>query len=243
MTDPNKLLPSPYHEMLEALASTKGYADFKNFVHSRFTARPDDIKAEIKAIFELHCSGFLTRICSNEESAPEAEISIHANGHDYQGIVEVAFVNYRFDTIDDTKALINRTLNVKKGTNLNKSFPDEKIWIRKTENGTLIVGENANLSVKIPKLYETKRKQHSKRYQDYNTNDKSGYIKVYYFVVDAPPTQIAQFYASYRIMNKLKPGEILVLTSIHGADKHSRITIVRGMELEFELDNPYFSTQ
>ncbi len=240
MTNPNKLLPSPYCEMLEALAATKGYVDFKHFVHSRFTACPDDIKAEIKAIFELHRSGFLTRICSNEESSPEAEISIRANGHDYQGIAEVAFVNYRFDTINDTKALINRTLNVKKGTNLNKSFPDEKVWIRKTENGTLIVSENTNLSVKISKLYETKREQHSK-YQDYNTNDKSGYIKVYYFVVDAPPTQIAQFYASHRIMNKLKPGEILVLVSIHGTNKHSRVMIIRGVELEFELDNPYFS--
>jgi hypothetical protein len=232
-------LDSPYIEMLDSLKEVEGFADFKIFVGKRLKNHLHDIKAEIKALFEMHHSGYLKQICSQEDREPEAILKIIQGEYTYQGILEVAFVNYRFDTSYDTNKLINKeSTKLKAGD----EFHDEKhnIHIYKQDNGTLIFGKNVDLQRKTLRIYKNKRKQHKVKYPD-----SPSLLKVYYFVIDCPPNKLYNVGIRDYLDRYLKPGEIFFNCGIAinntGEFMQSTQLVVRGLELDFEIQNPYFA--
>lgn len=229
-------LEYPYTEMLDALKYVEGFADFEVFIAQRLDSDQSAVKAEIKALFELHNNRYLKSICSQGVSEPEAIIEVVQGVNTYQGIVEVAFLNYLFDTPHDTKKLINTaTGGMKKGEEFHNQ--EKQIHIYKQEYGTLIFGKNVDLRAKALRIYKAKRKQHKERYPD-----KPSFLKVYYFVIDCPPTRLHEVGIREYLDRHLSPGEVLFICGIAVGENQKFMQSIelaaKGVEIKF--DNPYF---
>lgn len=75
--DNAKMIPNPYHLMLNLLKDITGYKEFCNFIDSGSSSN-EDWKAEIKALFEINKGMHpLISICSQNESEPEGIFEIN----------------------------------------------------------------------------------------------------------------------------------------------------------------------
>ncbi len=231
-------LSHPYDKMLADISGVKGFKSFEKFVLERWDIATNAVKAEIKAIYEFHNNGYLVEICSNANDEPDAKILINVNGIETKGIVEVAHLDYLFDTRPEIKKVINSELNTKKTDFFTKEMPEKGVFIQKEINGTIVVGPNVDLSHKITKTYKKKRAQHKQKYADYPE-----YLKVYYFQINAAPTRIDQFFGDPELLNLLKRGEVIILCTTYCVKDqlmHNPIIGMREVDVDIELKNAYF---
>lgn len=235
-------LEEPYNSMLFSLKNVDGYTQYLQDIYKRIVKEHNSVKAEIKALFELNENNYLKRISSHKkerESNPEGLFEVQIKDKIYRGIVEVAFIQHLFDANERTKKFINRKLNVKKNTILENYYPHEDIYINKKQHGVIVIGRNMDLNKKVFKMYETKRKQHKNTFPDYPE-----YIKLYYFMIDSPPSELAAI-DKERLLNRMHKGELIVICSVYSVNqqnKQTRIIITRELSnFDLKLNNNYFS--
>ena len=98
-------MEQPYADMLSSLSSVAGFDEFVHWLEPR---RHVDLdwRAEIKALFEINKPKHpLIRICSHEESEPEAFFRMPAS--ETLALLECAFVRYKFDSNQEKRTCEN----------------------------------------------------------------------------------------------------------------------------------------
>jgi len=193
--------------MLAALADVPGYDDFAEFLVRRATLN-SDWKAEVKGLFEIHKPQHpLVQIQSHKQGSPEAQFRVGTG----IGIVECAFIRYRFDTNQATLRALNRLTQFLAGQALGTtvSDPTPRLSVTKKEGGTSATDYNVDIVRKLKQVIEEKRKQHKKLAGAHA-------LCVYYFYIDSPPPALARAADTCidRISGILKPEEIAIACAV-----------------------------
>ena len=101
--------------------------------------------------------------------------------------------------------------------------------------GCIVGGQNVDLNQKILRKIDEKRKQHSQKY--------STYLKVFYFLVDSPPTVLDQI-DDNRVGCKLSENEIVVVCSVwyENGNYHEIKKIYGDKKQLFDFSNIFYQS-